>query len=646
LNSGCDLLETSLRQIDSLLFTLSPSTPIDSFQSELRSAYKSLRSMRNTNFYMSMMLHRCIDYTKASHGVRLVPFIETVDAQECLDNAVSCVRDLQPRCRLELSPWPTDASLYLRTDQQWLLENLLCLIANGVKYSPQGSLVTVKVLLEEANMDNCSNINSNSPNSALFNTSSKASFMIPTTSKDSIAPKRSSSVVVDCTMDPNDDMDDNKGIANVLISRKMLKVEVEDCGVGVPEHLREIMFNEQYCHIQRLSGGTGLGLYALARRCEALGGRYGVKNRNDGKMGSVFWFTIPYRPGKRKSIDMPANHNHNSSDTINNTDISYNTISNSSLRVERTALDTTISLKRNESTCSNASTVYPKLREEKPNSNNPSNVSNSSNNDSNTPVTTPVYNAAANTAAPDTLSVSSTAVVGHMHNIGIFDRRLVHDDETVVSGVNSIHSNNNNLAPNFTSLKILIVDDSLPILKMTRKLLEKDGHAVYVAQNGKEAVDMFLNRSTKYDAILMDIQMPIMDGLEATKLLRVYERQVLEEQGLDIIMNSINMNKDTKTSTTTNPTSIASVNEHRPPEQTRINKHSESAKHIHSKEIQQADTSRWNCLCIIGCSANADDVTVENAFNAGVNAFMPKPFKLDRFKELVYNYYNFSSATS
>ena len=47
---------------------------------------------------------------------------------------------------------------------------------------------------------------------------------------------------------------------------------------------------------QRAAGGTGLGLYSLSKRIEALGGRCGVRNRDDGLQGSVFWFTFPYRP--------------------------------------------------------------------------------------------------------------------------------------------------------------------------------------------------------------------------------------------------------------------------------------------------------------------------------------------------------------
>lgn len=62
-------------------------------------------------------------------------------------------------------------------------------------------------------------------------------------------------------------------------------------------------------------------------------------------------------------------------------------------------------------------------------------------------------------------------------------------------------------------LKILVVDDSLLIRKKLTKELEEHGCEVVEAENGKEAVLMFLQHSP--DGIFMDIVMPEVDGLEA-----------------------------------------------------------------------------------------------------------------------------------
>ena len=63
--------------------------------------------------------------------------------------------------------------------------------------------------------------------------------------------------------------------------------------------------------------------------------------------------------------------------------------------------------------------------------------------------------------------------------------------------------------------KILIVDDNAQNLYLARFLLERNGHDVDEAYNGQEAVDAAAK--CKYDLVLMDIQMPVMGGIEATR---------------------------------------------------------------------------------------------------------------------------------
>jgi len=70
-------------------------------------------------------------------------------------------------------------------------------------------------------------------------------------------------------------------------------------------------------------------------------------------------------------------------------------------------------------------------------------------------------------------------------------------------------------------LRLLLVEDNTVNQKLAIRLLEKMGHHVQLAVNGREAVDMTI--STQFDLILMDLQMPVMGGLEATQKIRERE---------------------------------------------------------------------------------------------------------------------------
>jgi len=279
---------------------------------------------------------------------------------------------------------------------------------------------------------------------------------------------------------------------------------------------------------------------------EALDGRYGVQSRNDGKQGSLFWFEIPYRP-----------------------DVSF--------------------------------------------------------------ATAVANNAALTTNSGGGGDLQLQLLPSHRHQTS-FTSLVVPSSKNLLSSSSSARWN------------ILVVDDSPAIVKMISMSLKRQGHQVEIAENGEIAVKKVLEKrkqqillrqqqhtaapltvlftvdaastsmpeeemkgsskkqssnkqdnellpSSGFDLILMDLQMPIMDGFEATRRLRVMEKD-----------NNVH----------------------------------ESVLSVLPNQQQQLPRLSHYYFRIIGMSANSDNETVHEALASGMDYFIAKPFSIDSFNEIAW----------
>jgi CheY-like chemotaxis protein len=69
-------------------------------------------------------------------------------------------------------------------------------------------------------------------------------------------------------------------------------------------------------------------------------------------------------------------------------------------------------------------------------------------------------------------------------------------------------------------LEILIVEDTPDVRMVLELAFKRPGYRATLVENGEEAVELCLRQGRRFDAVLMDLQMPVMDGITATRLLR------------------------------------------------------------------------------------------------------------------------------
>ena len=75
------------------------------------------------------------------------------------------------------------------------------------------------------------------------------------------------------------------------------------------------------------------------------------------------------------------------------------------------------------------------------------------------------------------------------------------------------------------AIKILLVDDDIRNSMLLKRFIEAEGYEVIYANNGKVGLEMY--RETKPDLILLDINMPELDGFEMARIIRLNDKRVI-----------------------------------------------------------------------------------------------------------------------
>jgi len=108
----------------------------------------------------------------------------------------------------------------------------------------------------------------------------------------------------------------------------------------------------------------------------------------------------------------------------------------------------------------------------------------------------------------------------------IFQGKLNREETTLIETKNPIITKHSIAEGIKQSVRILLAEDNPVNQKLAGKLLTKAGYHVLTVVNGKEAFEKYSESPDDFDLIFMDVQMPEMNGLEATGKIRAFEQTV------------------------------------------------------------------------------------------------------------------------
>jgi signal transduction histidine kinase len=115
---------------------------------EIDNVIDTLKDIKSTSNFMLTTINRFLDYTKVAHGFKLVPKQITFNIKEALNLSLLCIGKSVIEGKVKIGKFPWNMCPYVISDKQWFEENIICLISNALKFSPNGG-IEIRITLKK-----------------------------------------------------------------------------------------------------------------------------------------------------------------------------------------------------------------------------------------------------------------------------------------------------------------------------------------------------------------------------------------------------------------------------------------------------------------------------------------------------------------
>ncbi|KAK2392017.1 histidine kinase [Trifolium repens] len=455
------------------------------------------------------------------------------------------------------------------------------LISNGIKFTHEGKVGISLYVVQEPNFTKAESIQK------ITSGHSTIPLNVVKEEKYGFNDDCRSPVKSECSM--NGDTDDQHSSNETTV---WICCDVYDTGIGIPENARHSLF-KRYMQVSadhaRKYGGTGLGLAICKHLVELMGGSLTVSSKEQN--GSTFTFILPYKV----SITCDSSdYSDELSDMEHNDAASDDTTTEGFFQFQPPTLGSVFS-------SNGTNRTHNKLL--------PHKFSGFSDSSFSFPSTTNDIVSKGTCSSDDSSSIvdasdmsESTSSSNHKHHLynahAWFQNGNADSSQHMVVNTSTkcvTSSSKSEVTKSTSKPKILLVEDNKINIMVTQSMMKQLGHNIDVVTNGAEAVRA-VQRCT-YDLILMDVCMPVMDGLQATKLIRSSE-----ETG----------NWDAA-------------------------KHAGIEQSLLDRDYEYPDPSTKR-IPIVAMTANALSESAEECFANGMDSFVSKPVSLQKLKECIEQY--------